>query len=121
MSVTATVWAVGAALSAAGLRLAVRDGDITPPVIYLRIGQVTDSGQMLAGGTVTTMYAFVIPIRGIDNLDGDAKLLDRALVALAPLSSATLTATETSVTVRNDTWPCYRFDVPILETSPLTA
>ena len=57
MSVTATVWAVGAALSAAGLRLAVRDGDITPPVIYLRIGQVTDSGQVLAGGTVTTMYA----------------------------------------------------------------
>ena len=34
--------------------------------------------------------------------------------ALSPLASSTLTATRTSLTVSNDTWPAYRADAQIL-------
>jgi hypothetical protein len=103
-----------AALEAAGLRAAVRDGDITPPVVYLQIGTVSDAGAVLSGGTVVVFYVYYLPIRGIDNLAGDADALDAIYGALEPLAWAELAATRTSVTIKNETWPCYRLDVALM-------
>lgn len=117
MSVTAALADVVAALEASGLRVAVRDGDITPPVVYIRIGTVSDQGAPLAGGTLTQFYLYLIPIRGVDNIAGDAEALDTLYAALSPLAWADLTATASSVTVKNDTWPCYRLDLSIAATA----
>lgn len=108
------VAAVVEALEAAGQRVAVRAGDITPPVFYIRIGTVTDAGVTLEGGTVTMFWIHYIPVRGFDNLPGDAAALDAAYDALGPLAMAEIATSATSVTVSNDTWPCYRLDVPVL-------
>jgi hypothetical protein len=109
-----TVAEVVAALEAAGLRVAERSGDITPPVCYLQLGQVTNAGTMLAGGILTTLYVHYIPVRGLDNLAGDAEALDALYAALGPLAALDLVATRTSVTITNDTWPCYRADLTAL-------
>lgn len=113
MTVAAALTELTAALEAAGIRVAVRDGDITPPVAYVRIGTVSDAGGVLTGNTLTMFYLHYIPIRGVDNLAGDADALDALYDALSPIAWGELTATETSVTVRNDTWPCYRLDVSL--------
>ena len=113
MSVTAALADVTAALEASGLRVAIRDGDITPPVVYVRIGTVSDQGAPLAGGTLTQFYLYFIPIRGVDNLAGDAETLDTLYSALSPLAWADLTTTASSVTVKTDTWPCYRLDLSV--------
>lgn len=118
MSVAVSAALVVDALTAAGLRVAIRDGDITPPVSYIRIGQVSNAAITLAGGTSTLLYVYVIPIRGVDTLAGDADLLDQVYAALSPLAAADLVATATSLTIRTDTWPCYRFDLTVLETTP---
>jgi hypothetical protein len=107
------------ALEAAGLRVAVRAGDITPPAVFVQVGNVTDAGGILAGGLVATFYVHLIPIRGIDNLAGDAQLLDTLLAVLRPLAVAQLVCTRTTVTINNDTWPCYRADLPALAVDPL--
>jgi hypothetical protein len=111
-----TITAVVDALTAAGLRVAERYGDITPPVCYLQIGTVSTAGGVLAGATVTTLYVYYIPVRGVDNLAGDAGGLDRLFAAVTPLAVADLVATRTSVTVNADTWPCYRADLAVLAT-----
>ena len=103
-----------ATLEAGGLRTAVRDGDITPPVVYIQIGTVSDAGAVLSGGTVVMFYVYYIPIRGIDNLAGDADALDALYTALTPLAWAELAGTRTSVTIKNETWPCYRLDVALM-------
>lgn len=113
MSVTGALEVLTAALEAAGLRVAVRDGDITPPVVYVRIGAVSDMGAPLAGDTVTTFWVHYIPVRGVDNLTGDADALDRIYAALSPLTSAELAATASSVTAKGEPWPCYRIDAPL--------
>lgn len=120
MSVAAAVVELVAALESTGLRVAVRDGDLTPPVVYVRIGTVSDAGAPLAGGTMTVFYAYYIPIRGVDNLAGDADALDALFAALSPLAWADVAATASSVTVKNDTWPCYRLDVSTAGLSALT-
>jgi hypothetical protein len=111
VSVAAALAELVDALDAADIRVALRDGDITPPVCYVRIGTVTDSGTVLAGGTLTGFYLYYIPIRGVDNLAGDADALDALYDALTPLAWTELTTVASSVTVKNDTWPCYRLDV----------
>ena len=113
MSITAAVDELVAALESSGVRVAVRDGDITPPVAYVRIGSVSDAGVPLTGGTLTVFYVYYIPVRGVDNLAGDAAALDAIYAALSPLTWAELAATASSVTVKNDTWPCYRLDVSL--------
>jgi hypothetical protein len=113
MSVAAAVAELVDALTAAGLRVAVRDGDITPPVVYVRIGTVGQTGIPLSGGQLTLFYLYVIPVRGVDNLAGDADLLDQVYAALEPIAWTEITATATSLTVRNDTWPGYRLDVSV--------
>lgn len=113
MTISATVTDLVAALEDAGLRVAVRDGDITPPVVYVRIGTVSDLGGPLAGALTTVFYVYYIPIRGVDNLAGDAAALDQIYAALSPITWAELTATASSVTVKNETWPAYRLDVAL--------
>jgi hypothetical protein len=99
------------ALEAAGLRTAVRGNDITPPVVYVLIGAGTSAGTVLAGTSMATLYVYYIPIRGSDNTADDADGLDAVEAALFPLVWADLVMTgQTSVTVRSDTWPAYRFD-----------
>ena len=90
-----------AALEGAGLPVAVRDGDITPPVVYLKLGTATDEGGPLEGSRLAVFYVHYIPIRGVDNLAGDADALDVIYDALAPIAWAALTATSTTVTVKN--------------------
>jgi hypothetical protein len=109
------------ALEAAGLRVAERSGDITPPCCYLHIGSVTDAGGPLAGGVTVTVYVFYIPVRGVDTLIADAQALDALYAALAPLTAAELACTRTSVTVNNDTWPAYRADVAALSAAFIPA
>jgi hypothetical protein len=103
--------AVVAALEAEGLRTSLRSGDITPPVCHLQIGQVAENGSVLVGGVVVTFYVHYIPVRGVDNLAGDADALDAVYRALAPMAVTDLVTVKTSVTVYNDTWPCYRSDL----------
>jgi hypothetical protein len=102
------------ALESAGLRTAVRAGDITPPVFYIQIGATTGAGVPLAGGVATTLWVFYIPIRGIDNLAGDSTELDAAYFALEPLTIAELTGTRSSLTVGNETYPAYRLDCTVV-------
>jgi hypothetical protein len=102
------------ALEAQGLRVAVRSGDLTPPCCYVQLGGVTDDGGPLAGGLVSTLWVFWLPVRGVENLPADAAALDSLYAALTPLTMATLTVTRTSLTVSNDTWPGYRADVSLL-------
>jgi hypothetical protein len=110
------------ALEAAGLRVAERSGDITPPCCYLHIGSVTDNGGPLTGGLVVTLYVFYIPVRGTDTLIGDGQALDALYQALAPLASAEFPTTRTTVTVNQDTWPAYRADLAALTVAyPATA
>jgi hypothetical protein len=113
VSVTAALAELVTALGAAGLRVAVRDGDITPPVVYIRIGTASDAGGPLTGSPMTVFYVHYIPIRGVENLAGDADALDTIFAALTPLTWTELTATNTSVTVKNDSWPCYRLDAAL--------
>jgi hypothetical protein len=102
------------ALMGAGQRVAVRSGDITPPVWYLQLGQTTNASTLLAGGVVVTLYVHYIPVRGLDNLDADSEALDVLYDTLGPLAVLDLVATRTSVTINNDTWPCYRADLAAL-------
>lgn len=111
MSVAAAAAELIEALESSGLRVAVRDGDITPPCAYIRIGTVSDAGVPLDGATLTLFYVYYIPIRGVDNLPGDAAALDALYTALTPLAWTELTTTSSSVTIKNDSWPCYRLDV----------
>lgn len=113
MSVTAAAAQLVAALEATGLRVAIRDGDITPPVCYIHLGTGSDAGAPLAGTGLSLSYVYYIPIRGIDNLFGDAEAIDTIVAALAPIAWAEITWTWTSTTVKNETWPCYRFDVSL--------
>jgi hypothetical protein len=111
VSVAAALSDLLAALEGSGLRVAVRDGDITPPVVYVRIGTVSDAGAVLAGGTMTGFYLYYIPIRGVDNLTADAESLDVIYRAVTPIAWSEVAATATSLSVKNDSWPCYRLDV----------
>jgi hypothetical protein len=113
VSVSAAVSAVVAALGAAGQRVAVRGQDVTPPVCLVRIGSTTDAGPPMTGGIATTLWVFYVPIRGIDNLAGDAAALDDIYQALGPMTVAELAATASSVTVANETYACYRLDVTV--------
>jgi hypothetical protein len=106
-----------AALEAAGLRVAVRDGDITPPVVYIRIGTGSSIGGSLAVPATTVFYVYYIPVRGVDNLTGDAAALDTVMEALTSITWAEVTFTASSVTVKNETWPCYRLDVALAATA----
>ena len=106
--------ALAVALEGEGLRVAIRSGDLTPPCVYVQIGGATDDGIVLAGGLVSTFWVYWVPIRGVENLTADAAALDAMFAALSPLASSTLTATRTSLTVSNDTWPAYRADAQIL-------
>jgi hypothetical protein len=103
-----------AALEAAGLRVAVRAQDITPPVCLLHIGTVTDTGGPLEDATVVVFYVHYIPVRGVDNLAADAAGLDTLYGALTPISWGEMAANRTSVSVGSDVWPCYRIDVGLL-------
>ena len=82
-------------------------------MVYLQIGTGTDDGVTLTGTLLHTLYLYWIPIRGIDNLAGDAAAIDAIDGAVSPLTWTPLTSTASSVTVKNDTWPCYRFDVAL--------
>jgi hypothetical protein len=119
VSVADTAAAVVAALEAAGLRVAVRAGEITPPVVLVEAGTGSDIADPLPleGATITTFWLHYIPIRGVDNLFGDAEALDTILAALSPVAWAPITWSKTSVTVRNDTWPGYRLDVALAGTT----
>jgi hypothetical protein len=102
---------VVAALEGAGLRVAQRDGDITPPVVYIGRGTLTDAGAPLAGGRILGCYLYLIPIRGVDNMAGDLEALDVIYTALSPIAWGPLQSTWSSVTVKSDTWPCWRIDM----------
>jgi hypothetical protein len=109
-----SVAAAVAALRAEGLVVAVRSGDLTPPCVYVQIGTAADAEGILADGTITGLWCYWIPVRGVENLDGDAAALDSMFAALRPLGAAAITATRTSLTVSNDTWPGYRVDVSVI-------
>ncbi|HEY2303241.1 MAG TPA: hypothetical protein VGH66_15180 [Acidimicrobiales bacterium] len=111
MSFVAAYADVVAVLEAAGLRVAQRDGDITPPVVYIGRGTLTDAGAPLAGGRILGAYLYFIPVRGVDNMAGDLETLDVMYDALSPIAWAPLNATWSSVTVKADTWPCWRIDM----------
>lgn len=115
MSIAAAAAQLVAALEAAGLRVAVRDGDLTPPCVYVpRPGTTSDAGVPLAGGRLAVFYVYYVPIRGVDNLAGDCAALDAIYDAVTPISFAEVAGTFSSVTVKNDSWPCYRLDVSML-------
>ena len=103
-----------AALEAAGCRTAVRSGDITPPVFFVELGQSSDLGAPLSGGGVATFWVYYIPVRGLGNTSGDCDAIDALYAALSPLAAAELVTTKTSVTISNDTWPCYRADLAVM-------
>ena len=121
MSFAAAARELVAALEAAGLRVAVRDGDLTPPVVYIpHLGNTTDAGGPLNSSRLVTFYVYYIPIRGPANLYGDADALDAVYDALTPITWADLTGAWSSVTVGSDTWPCYRLDVALAGADDLT-
>ena len=113
MSANAAYHELVDALEAAGLRVAVRDGDITPPVVYIEIGTTDTAGVPFVGGTVVVFYVHYIPVRGVDNLEGLTSAIDAINAALIPIAWANITGTRTNVTVKNDSWPCHRFDVSL--------
>ena len=90
---------------------AIRDGISPRRVFFVELRQ--RSRRTLAGDRLTMLYVYLIPVRGVDNLaDCDAERLDAVHQAVAPIAWADVTSTTSSVTVNNDTWPCYRVDVP---------
>ena len=93
MSFVAAYADVVTALEAAGLRVAQRDGDITPPIVYVGRGTLTDAGAPLAGGRILGAYLYYIPVRGVDNMTGDLEALDTIYDALTPIAWAPLNAT----------------------------
>ena len=114
MSFAAAFTAVVDALEEAGLRVAQRDGDITPPCVYMGRGTATDVGAPLAGGRLAVFYLYYIPVRGVDNMLGDYQALDSIYDALGPVAYAEVAATWSSVTVKNDSWPAWRIDTTAL-------
>jgi hypothetical protein len=112
---------VAEALAGEGLRVAYRAGDLTPPVVYVRIANTEDAGVMFAGGLVVTFACYYIPIRGVDNAEGDADALDAIFRALRPLAVTALAAPYGSVTINQETWPCYRADLAALALEPSEA
>ena len=110
--------AVADALADEGLRVALRAGDVTPPVVFVQLGAVDDAGAMLAGGLIVTFWCHYIPVRGVDNLEGDADSLDAMFRALRPLAMTGLAAGRTSVTLTNETYPCWRADLAALALEP---
>jgi len=116
--------ALAQALEAQSLRVALRPGDITPPAVYLHIGALTDSAPYVAltGGLGVTFWAYIIPVRGVEDLMAHADLLDRFYAGAGPLTVEALPATWSSVTVNADTWPAYRAEVVMLtDLAALTA
>jgi hypothetical protein len=116
MSVAVALASLVDALERAGMRTAVRDGDITPPVVYVQIATTGAAGIPMTGGTLTGFWMHYIPVRGVDNIAGEADALDAIRAALTPLAMTELTSIRSSVTVRNDSWPCHRFDATLLAT-----
>jgi hypothetical protein len=114
VSYTADKAALIAVLEAAGLRVATRAGDITPPVVLIEtVGTTTDQGGVLENSQAGVWYVYWIPIRGVSNLDADCDALDTIYPAIRPLTVAATTSVWSSVTVANDTWPARRFDIPL--------
>jgi hypothetical protein len=111
---SADLAALTAVLEAAGLRVATRSGDITPPVVLIEaVGTTTDEGGTLIDSHAGVWYVYFIPIRGVSNLAADCDALDAIYTAIAPITVGPTTSVWSSVTVNNDTWPARRFDIPL--------
>jgi hypothetical protein len=106
--------AVVEALAGEGLRVATRAADVSPPCVFVAIANTEDAGATFAGGLLVSMAVSYIPVRGVDNLDGDADGLDAVFRALRPLATRPLSAPRSSLTLSNETWPCYRAEVAAL-------
>jgi hypothetical protein len=109
------------ALEGEGLRVATRVADVSPPVVYVHLENTEDTGALVAGGLVVTFACRYIPIRGVDNALADAEALDALFRALRPLAMTPLSAPYGSVTLNQETWPCYRADLAALALEPSEA
>jgi hypothetical protein len=114
VSYTADLATLVDVLEAAGLRVATRAGDITPPVVFIETcGTTTDEGGTLVDSYAGVWYVYWIPVRGVSNLAADCEALDTVYPAISPITVAATTSVWSSVTVNNDTWPARRFDIPL--------
>jgi hypothetical protein len=105
-----------AALEAAGFHVAHTEQDVTPPCVYLELGATSDAGPPLdqAGQTMATVYAYLIPLKGLADCLVDADNCDRIYAAVSEMCWETLAGVKTSVSVAGELWPCHRFDCTLL-------
>jgi hypothetical protein len=100
--------AVVAALEAAGLAVASRAADLAPPCAYVRLYRAADGGAVLEVDRATTLAVHWVPVRGLDDAHADAAGVEACLGAVSPITADVVTFQDTTVTIGDVAWPCYR-------------
>lgn len=108
MNTTEGYAAVVGALRGAGLRVATRPADLTPPTVYAQLWAASTDGVMLAGGRRTTVAVFWVPIRGLDDPETVNPALDSIFDALDPIVGEAFTMPRTSITIGEQSFDAFR-------------
>ena len=99
--------ALAAALAGQGLRVAQRAADVAPPCVYVTVRGAASADVLLAGGDRGIFGVHWIPVRGTDDRPGLYDALHKILAATYPLAVETVDLEEASVTVGDQSWPCW--------------
>ena len=101
---------VVSAIGDADVAVALRPADLAPPCCYVRTYRYADAAGPLTDGTAATLAVHYVPPRGLDDQLADAATLDRLMAALSPVTADQVTFQDSTVTIGDVSWPCYRAD-----------
>jgi hypothetical protein len=96
------------ALEAQGLRVAARGQDVAPPCVYVERYETASGDVALIGGVRSTFAVHWIPVRGTDDPAAEDAAMDAVLAAVVPLAVDTVQLPRSSVTIGDQSWPCFR-------------
>ena len=101
------------ALEGQGLRVAARGQDLAPPCVYVERRAAASGDVALVGGARSTFAVHWIPVRGVDDPAAEDAALWSILCAVEPLAVDTVDLQRSSVTIGDQSWPCWLGLVPI--------
>jgi hypothetical protein len=102
---------VADALGRLGWHVAVRPADVQPPCFYVVTWSVSDSEAELAEPGRCVVAAWWVPLRGLQDPDGDDAALGAMVTALSPLTPDVVVASTVTLLVNDQPWPAWRADV----------
>jgi hypothetical protein len=102
--------AVEAALVEAGLRVALDEGDISPPCAYLELWTDDPETGTLDGSHPVTVAVHWIPVRGLRSFYADLDAADTIVAALVPFATVANMSRATVLVGETTSWPCLRWE-----------